>query len=139
MDHRVTAGYREICSSIGGYSQLRNGRKQLLRSLSFRSNNDEPLIYKGLPKALFVLPEYMTIWTITHDRKLWKKERVRWFTKWVQHSKKSFQNMSDLLMKFVGINVLSIALFKDDFDFFYFFLKMIIRGILGGPSRFVEF
>ena len=47
--------------------------------------------------------------------------------------------MSDLLMKFVGINVLSIALFKDDFDFFYFFLKMIIRGILGGPSRFVEF
>ena len=29
--------------------------------------------------------------------------------------------MSDLLMKFVGINVLSIALFKDDFDFFLFF------------------
>ena len=53
--------------------------------------------------------------------------------------KKSFQNMSDLLMKFVGINVLSIALFKDDFDFLIFSLMMIIRVILGGPSRFVEF
>ena len=30
--------------------------------------------------------------------------------------------MSDLLMNFVGINVLSIALFKDDFDFFDFFI-----------------
>ena len=47
--------------------------------------------------------------------------------------------MSDLLMKFVGINVLSIALFKDDFDFFLFFPEDDNQRNFRGPSKFVEF
>jgi len=52
---------------------------------------------------------------------------------------KIFPEYERFLMNFVGINVLSIALFKDDFDFLLFFPDDDNQRDLGGPSRFVEF